>query len=612
MKLYLCEKPSQGEAVAKFLGMTAVHKKRGYYQKDNVLVTWAVGHLFKLQPPEYYKPELKKKWDFSHLPITPEPHRYEYVLGEKSKSQYTIIKKLLQKTDELFISTDPDPEGECIARNIIEMARYQGDMYRVLYNATDKKSLTRAFSSPQPAYKTEWMFNVARARAQSDWVVGMNLTMAMTLIVQKLGSSQVRNKAFPIGRVKTPTSMLVYLREVAIKRFKPTKFYSVEVDVFTEGQDVFTITFDVPDKFLVEGKLLDCSFAEKVKNYIEDQKIGVISEFTTETKSIQPPLPYELTTLQSACDKYDLGPDETLDILQSLYVKPFSATTYPRTNIPYLPDGLQEDISETVGCLLSLGIFDEMKDLLDLKKRTKAWDEKKVKVHHGIIPTTNKIDFTRLTQKQKAIYVLLSKRYLAQFLPDYTYEHTKAVVKLGELNCGVTFNVPVNLGWRVFESSDKEDKTQELPKLASGQKVGVKAVRVIEGQTKKPGRYTKASLAVAMENIASQLDDPTLKATLNDNDGIGTVATRATIIKELVKNGLLIEEKRQLKPSSLLEKYVMLIPNQLKEPANTALWERGFEAIQEGTITKDQFVEFQSKFVISAIEELKLKYLEIK
>lgn len=610
MKLYLCEKPSQGEDVAKFLGMSPVHKKQGYYQNGDVAVTWARGHLFKLQPPEHYMPELKKKWAFDKLPVVPE--EYKYALDVKAKAQWRVIKGLLKKAKEVYIATDPDPEGECIARNILKFASYKGDVFRVLYGSTDKKTLTKAFSNPLPSRETEWMYHSAQARAMADWVVGMNLTMAMTLVVQKLESSGGFKKAFPVGRVKTPAAMLVYLREQAIKNFKPVKYYEVEVDVYTQGGEQFTVSWEIPERGLVDGRLLERSYAEKAVEYIKTQKIGVIDSLTKEDKSQQPPLPYELTSLQSACEKYNISPDEALEIAQSLYDKPNSATTYPRTDTAYLTSGLAEDITETVTHLVKLDAFSPLSDKLDLKRRTKAWNDKKVKVHYGIIPTVTALNFSRLTDKQKAVYLMVAKRYLVQFLPDYVYESTNVGIKFGNVACKATCNIPKSMGWRSIEEAEDEDDSPELPALNRGLKVGVKEARVVEKTTRKPSRYTQSSLAKAMVNISSEVEDTDLKKLLSDKDGIGTVATRPAIIKDLIKSGLLMEEKRKLKPSRWFEKYMVHVPKQMKEPANSALWERGFQAIKEGQITTDKFVEFQAKFVRGAVSELHQLFSEIK
>ena len=540
------------------------------------------------------------------------PEEYKYSLDVKAKAQWRVIKGLLKKAKVVYISTDPDPEGECIARNILKFASFKGDVYRILYGATDKKTLTKAFANPLPSSETEWMYHSAMARAMADWVVGMNLTMAMTLVVQKLDSSGGFKKAFPVGRVKTPTAMLVFLREQAIKNFKPTKYYEVEIDVYTQSGDQFTVSWDIPERGLKEGRLLERGYAEKAVQYIKELKVGVIDSLVTEEKRKQPPLPYELTSLQSACDKFNISPDETLEIAQSLYDKPNSATTYPRTDTPYLASGLAEDINDTVSHLLNIDAFSTLLTKLDLNRRTKAWNDNKVKVHYGIIPTTTSLDFSRLTDKQKAVYLMVAKRYLIQFMPDYVYESTQVSVKFGNLNCKATCNISKSSGWRELENVDEDNETVELPALSRGQKVGIKDVRIVEKTTRKPSRYTQSTLAKGMVNIATEVADAELRKLLSDKDGIGTVATRAAIIKDLIKSGLLVEEKRQLKPSRWFEKNMVHIPKQMKEPANSALWERGFQAIKDGQITTDKFVEFQAKFVRGAVGELHHVFSEIK
>lgn len=611
MKLYLCEKPSQGRDVAKFLGMTPANKKQGYYESGNIVVTWALGHLFKLQPPEYYTPSLKSKWSFSALPVIPD--EYKYSLDSKSKPQFNVIKRLLKRADSVYIATDPDPEGEVIARNILKFAGYKNDIFRILYGSNDKKTLTKAFSNPRPIWETEWMYNVAVSRAYSDWIVGMNLTMAMTLVTQKLESSggHKHKKAFPIGRVKTPAAMLVYLREKAIKEFKSRTYYEVEIDLSTQTGEVFSVLWDVPDKALEDGKLFNRAYADQAVEYLKKHPEAVVDSVVNTEKSKEPPLPYELTSLQSDCAKYDIKPKETLEIAQSLYVEPFSATSYPRSDTPYLTNGLADDINETVEHLTKIDKFSDWVKVMDLKKRTKAWNDKKVKVHYGIIPTVNVVNFERLVDKQRAVYMLIAKRYLLQFMPDYVYYNTVLTIKIGNLSTTTTCNVVKNLGWRSFEV-DKKSTEVVLPVLDKGQCVTVKSVRILEKTTRSPPRYKQATLAAAMINIADEIDDPLLKKSLSSKDGIGTVTTRPAIISDLVLSGVLAEDNNELSPSRRFDKYVCLIPDQIKKPVNAALWERGFEAIQEENINIEQFVSFQEKFVKSAVKELEKVFSEIK
>lgn len=609
MKVYLCEKASQGGEIAAFLGMSLLHKKRGYYQKNNIVITWTRGRLFKLCAPEHYCAELKEKWSFDHLPVIPE--KFEYSLDSRAKSHFNIVKKLLKNAKEVYIATEPDPEGECIARNVLKFSGYKKEIYRILYLATDQKTLTKAFANPLPGGETQWMYQIALASAQSDWVIGMNLTIAMTLVIQRIKSSSAYKNAFPLGRVKTPAAMLVYAKEQAIKNFKAVTHYEIEIDVSTETDERFTLLWQTPERLLQQGRLLDVNYAKKAFTYVKSQKLGVTADCVKTIKAQQPPLPYDLTGLQLACERFDISPDETLEIAKSLYEMPLSAITYPKTHVGSLPISLTQNISDTLPLLLSLDIFSQLTEQVDLSRITSAWDDKKVKVTHGIIPTTKPIDIARLTQKQKAIYILVAKRYIAQFLPDHVVQKTNVRVKIGNFTAIANCALPVSTGWKLIEQ-ETNTCTPQLPLLKKNQKLTIKSVRLLEKTTKSPERYTRASLAHAMENISSSIEDKQLSALVNENDRIGTVSIRPAIIKDLVLSGLLIENKGELKPSSWFERYMPHIPQQLKQPVTSALWERGFTSIENGSLTATQFVNFQAKFVKAAVAELNKTFMEIK
>lgn len=614
-KLYLCEKPLQGKDVAAFLGMGPGSNRKGYCQAGDTVVTWAIGHLFRLSPPEHYEPRLADKWSFDCLPILPE--KFDYTLSPKTKGQFNVIKGLLSKAKAVYIATDPDPEGECIARNVLMFAKYKGPVFRVLYGSTDQATLEKAFANPIPATETEWMARTAAARGIADWLVGMNLTIAMTLLTQKIeGREGRRAKAFKVGRVKTPTCGLVSLREKAIKNFIPRTYYSVVATVWDKDKNSFNLNLELSDNFLEDGKLFNKSYAEKAVAYLLAQKIGIVNAVKCSDKSKSPPLPYDLTRLQSAADKYGLSPSEVLDIAQSLYSSPLSCTSYPRTDTQYLSEGLADAIDKTVSNLMKISLFSDYVGHLDLDKRSKAWNSSKVEVHHGIIPTSTDLNFERLTDKQKAIYVLISKRYLAQFLPDYQYSTTTVYVDAGNLKLVAEGITPKELGWKRFEISNSENEKEPdvitFPDLKKGDKLYLAEVKIVEKKTRAPARYSQATLANAMSSIASGIDNPEDKKLLNESDGIGTVATRPTIIGDIISCSLVEEKKNQLYSGRLFEKYFSLIPEQLKNPATTAMWERGFKAIKEGTITQDEFIDFQKRFIRMAVEKLRTEFDRIK
>ncbi|MBY8168170.1 hypothetical protein KW507_15960 [Vibrio fluvialis] len=607
MRVYLCEKPSQGQGIAEFLGMTPVHKKKGFYQKDNVCVTWAIGHLFDMQKPEYYQESLAKAWDLSLLPVVPE--KFEYIIKDTHKGQFKVIKSLLKKATEVFIATDPDPEGERIARTIIKFSGYKGALYRVLYSSLDKKTLDKAFANPVSGQETEWMDVISNARAKSDWLVGMNLTMALTCVEKKF--SHNNKGAFRTGRVKAIICYLVHKREIEIRNFKPRAFYRVLVTFLTKGGGEFEGEVILPDAFTEDGKLFNAQIANDLCNHIKDQKAGVVLSNVRDRKVKKPPLPYAQTTLQVAGERYGIPANETLATCQSLYAQPLTYQTYPRTGIRHLPSGMLVDAKVTLDNLTSVDQFSDYKPLIDVTRRSPAWNDKKVEVHHGIIPSPVKFDLSRLTEKQKVIFSLVAKRFLSQFAPDYEYDHCSIKVQIGNFVVSSTANIPVVQGWKSIESDvDDEDdgsgSSNNLPALAARDVVAIKDVRITESKTKAPGRYSTASLAAAMSNIANECkDNPDAAKRLQESDGIGTEATRSGLIDDSIKANLLLVKQGKLQPTERFEKIEPFIPLELKDPVMSAIWERGFEAIRNKQITEDAFLKMQSQYVAVAINKLR-------
>lgn len=606
MKLYLCEKPSQGADVAKFLGMTAVHKKQGYYQKDDVAVTWAVGHIFEMNPPEHYNPKVKEGWKLELLPVVPQDFYFEYTLKDNHKRQFKAVKSLLKKSTEVVIATDPDPEGERISRTILKFAGYKGTLLRVLYSSTDDASLTKAFANPIDAKETEWMDWVSTARAQSDWLVGMNLTMALTVLENR--TSKQKNKgAFRCGRVKTPLCMLVLKREVAIKNFVPVEHYAIEVDVKTECGASASVVWEVPSNFLDENKrLCKLNVAKQLVELIKKESHLTVTSAEKKEKSQGAPLPYSQTSLQVACDKFGIDAQETLDTCQSLYTKPLSNQSYPRTDIQHLPTGHHGDGQAIIDQLMKVEQFETYSSLLDASRKSRAWNDKKVDVHHGIIPTKKSVDFEGFTEKQKVVFTLVAKRYLSQFAAPYRFEHTEIKLALGQLSFKATCNVPIEMGWKAIEKGEAEEgeSTNTLPSVSEGDMLKIVDARIVTRTTKPPVRYSTSTLAEAAANIAKECDDPEAKKTLSETDGIGTGATRASMIDDCVRSGLLVLKGKKLQPSSRFTAMEPFIPNEIKDPATSALWERAFKGIQDEKITINQFVQMQANYVRKCVEKI--------
>ena len=606
MKLYLCEKPSQGASVAKFLGMTAVHKsKQGYFQKDDVAVTWAVGHIFEMNPPEHYEQKLKDGWKLELLPVVPEG-KFDYTIKDKQKRQYKVIKSLLKKATVVIIATDPDPEGERISRTILKYAGYKGSLLRVLYSSTDNTALTKAFANPVDAKETEWMNSVSRARAESDWLVGMNITMALSLLEKRVSKQKFKG-AFRCGRVKTPLCMLVLKRDEAINNFVPVEHYSVEVKVKTKCGALVDVAWQVPSNFLDANKrLCKKSVANQLVDLLKKKSAMTVVSTNKKEKSQGAPLPYSQTSLQVACDKFGIDAKETLDACQSLYSQPLSNQSYPRTDIQYLPTGQHGDAKSIIEQLMKVKEFVSYSSLLDASRKSRAWNDKKVDVHHGIIPTEKSVNFQGFTEKQKIVFTLVAKRYLSQFATNYRYEHTEIQLSVGNAIFKATCNIPLELGWKAIEKEIEEGEvTATLPSVSEGDVLDIVDAKIVTKTTKPPVRYTTSTLAEAAANIAKECDDPEVKKMLSEADGIGTGATRATMIDDCVRSGLLILKGKKLQASSRFIAMEPYIPHELKDPATSALWERAFNGIKVGKMEVSQFVVMQSNYVRKCIEKIK-------
>lgn len=614
LKVYICEKPSQGKDIASFLGMGATNKKNGHYRKGNVAVTWGFGHIFKLQPPDFYldKNVANKAWSFDQLPIIPAELDFKYTLNDKCKSQFNIIKGLVNQAECVFIATDPDPEGEAIARTILKFTRYKGQIKRVLYGSNDTKTLTLAFDNPLEINETDWMYHQQLARSFADWLIGMNFTRAVSIISQKMIRG-TRKKAFNVGRVKTPMCMLVFNREKAIINFKPQNYYEIKVHFFTEDKKQFSAKLDVPVKFLKDDKLLDLEIATKLKNYLLEQGKGVVKKSDVTRKTKAPPLPHDLPSLEAVCGRFNIEPDEVLDIAQSLYAQPLAATHYPRTDTRYLPKGLYDDALKTVKNLQEIDCFKSFE--INLSKVTKCWNDSKVKVHHAIIPNTKKVELSRLTKNQKIVYLILSSRLLAQFMNDHTYDETKYSVQIGNFFTSKTLKKVVDEGWRninKIEGGNTNSQSDDEIDLKLNQLVGISKVEIIKKVTKAPPRYTPTSLSSALGNIAKEIDDPELSKLLDEQDGIGTPATRSTAIKETIKAGLIDKKSGYLYVSEIFKSIEPLLPPQLKQPHLSALWERGFASIKRGDITVAHFVNLQADYVNKVCKKLEKINSEIR
>ncbi|EMD5318690.1 DNA topoisomerase 3, partial [Salmonella enterica] len=410
MRLFICEKPSQGRDLANVLGAT--RRGDGFLTGPGVTVTWAVGHLLETAPPEAYGQQYGKPWSLSALPILPSP--WQVVVKKETKSQFKVIERLLRQVDDVVISTDADREGEVIARELLEYCRWDGPVQRLWLSALDEMSIRAALQDLRPGAETLGMYHAGLGRARADWLIGMNLSRLYTLLAVQSGFDGV----ISVGRVQTPTLALVVRRDREIATFVPKPFWQVKA-LLSAGGRTFPAQW-VPAKVYTdeEKRCVHQNIAQQVAHLCRQAGAATVTECETKREKAAAPLAFSLGTLQQACGLlWDMSPQQVLDTAQSLYEK-HKATTYPRTDCGYLPESMREEIPSV---LSAIGLSDpECSSLLsglNTSFVSRIWNDKKITAHHGIIPTRNAFKFSALSEAERRVYTLIRRNYLAQFLP---------------------------------------------------------------------------------------------------------------------------------------------------------------------------------------------------
>lgn len=599
MKLFLCEKPSQAKDIANVLG--AKKRNDGFIAGNNFIVTWAFGHILEQAPPDAYD-EKYVSWDLATLPIL--PSKWQLTVKKEAKHQFEVIKKLLKQVDHVVIATDADREGELIAREILEYNGFDGKIERLWLSALDEKSIQDALSKISAGELTYPLYLAGLARSRADWLMGMNLTRLYTILAQKKGFRGVLS----VGRVQTPTLNLIVQRDNQIDNFKPVPYYDIELNL-SKNNTTFTAQW-VPSKNYTDDKnrCLNQSIANQVTELIKKNKSSIVHMIETKRETHSAPLAYDLGTLQQECSsKFGYGAQQVLDIAQSLYEK-HKATSYPRTDCGYLPTSMLSEVNAVIHAIFS---SDEsivhLKPLLDLSKVSRIWNDKKITAHHGIIPTQKTVDLSTFTTPEINVYKLIKTRYLANFLDSYELDVTKL-----QLNCsGQLFatsgKIVVNLGWKtLYIDSDKADTTDNLlPKLAKGDSCIVIDSKLKSLMTKAPDRFTEGTLISAMKNAAQFVTDPDLKKRLKDTTGLATEATRAGIIETLLNRGFIEKKKKNLQSTTIGKELIALLPDIVKDPGMTALWEQSFDDIASNRLTLQAFMNKQNTWTARLIENTK-------
>ena len=598
MRLYLCEKPSQGRDIAKVLGAT--RRGEGCLIGPEATVTWCIGHLLETAPPEAYG-EQYRRWSLEQLPIIPSQWKLE--VKPKTVKQFRVVQRLLGEADTVVIATDADREGEMIAREILERCRYHGPVQRLWLSALNEASIRQALAALKAGAETLPLYHSALARSRADWLVGINLSRLFTLLGRRAGYDGV----LPVGRVQTPTLRLVVERDRAIAAFVPTPYWEVEVQLSTEGH-VFSAKWLPPDRAADgAGRCIQHSAAEQVAQAIGANGTASVLSLNTEHVREAAPLPFDLGTLQEVCSRrLGLGAQETLDIAQSLY-ETHKAITYPRSDCGYLPDSMFAEVPVVLAALAkSNPLLSPALKSIDCSLRSRAWNDGKVSAHHGIIPTTAPVDISRMSDRERAVYELICAHYLVQFLPRHEFDRTVAQLECAAHRLRAVGKQIRVLGWKGLVGEPKEDeraeKSQVLPALREGMRCPVTSVELNHRQTTPPKPFTEGDLVKAMKQVAKWVDDPRLVQKLKETAGIGTEATRAAIIKGLIDHGYLLKKHRALSASAAAHTLVEAVPKAVVDPGMTAIWEQALDEIAAGRLSLETFVAKQAHWVAQLVE----------
>lgn len=599
MRLFIAEKPSLALAIATGLG--GQKKKEGYYECGDDVVTYCFGHIMQQYNPDDYD-EKYKTWKLETLPI--KPVKWKLKVSPDCKKQYGVIKRLVEKAAVIVNAGDPDREGQLLVDEVLnELGVLQTKpVQRILLNALDDKSVKAALNDLRDNKDFSGLRNSALARSRADWLIGMNFTRAYTLKAKEAG----HDIKFSIGRVQTPTAALVVRRELAIKNFKPTEFYNLAVSWQT-GSSTFISTWQPPDDCEgtdAEGHVVDKAVIQKVNEKILAAANGKIIQVEQKSGRSQQKLPYSLSSLQIDAGKmYDFTPQKVLDVQQTLYEK--KLTTYPRSDCEYLPTNQLTDVGTILNNIKS--VSDELHrfvDGADIKIRSRAWNDKKITAHHAIIPTTVKPDFGALSDDEKKLYEMIARAYVSQFYPVQTFLTTTIIVEASGEKFKTTGTVIQESGWKKLYASSNDDKEMILPSVVEGQEVSLVESEIKAGVTKPPARFTPATLIKAMKEIWKYVKDENLKSLLKECKGIGTEATRASIVETIQQRGYVKLEKKNLVPTETGFLLLDVVDENMTYPDITAKWEHDLEAISRRELPVKEFMAKQEGYIDSLLSNL--------
>ena len=597
MRLFIAEKPSLGKAIAAELGVTQTCQ--GYMVCGNDVVTWCFGHLLELYDPDDYN-ETWMLWRRSSLPMIPRGWRLKP--KKDALTQLQIINHLLSEAATVVNAGDPDREGQLLVDEVLEHFSYYGPVQRIWLASLDSRSIQKALATLKDNRDYANLRDSARARSQADWLIGMNATRAMTL----RGKESGRDGVLSMGRVQTPTLALVVNRDREIAAFTPIDYLILQATLQHDA-GMFSAIFkpsETQPGLDSEGRLVDGATAQGIMDAVRG-KNGIITSVTREKKKKPVPLPHCLSSLQKAASsKLGMTAQQVLDTAQSLYEK--KLTTYPRTDCRYLPEEQFGDAARIITALSGVSGLEAVTAKADSALRGPVWDTKKITAHHAIIPTGELPK--SLSKEENALYLMIAVQYFLQFYPPMLYEAQKILATIVETAWEARGRMIIEPGWTGFaaeeddEDAKKKEAEQSLPSVGNNDAVLCADVDALKKKTTPPSRFSEGSLIEAMANVHRFVSDASAKTVLKENEGLGTEATRASIIETLKGRKYIEPNGKSLVSTPLGQSLINMTPDVLKDPITTAEWEQRLEQIAHGETTLDAFMQEQIAILPSLLD----------
>ncbi|HHI4991351.1 TPA: DNA topoisomerase III [Vibrio parahaemolyticus] len=610
-RLFIAEKPSLGRAIAAALP-NPQKKDQGFIRCGNGdVVTWCIGHLLEQVEPDAYD-ERYKKWNMADLPIVPQ--QWQLRPRKSASKQLTVIRKLLKEATEVIHAGDPDREGQLLVDEVLDYCKLSKTKkeatQRLLISDLNLPAVKRALSSMRSNRDFIPLSVSALARSRADWLYGMNMSRAYTLLGQKAGYQGVLS----VGRVQTPVLGLVVRRDEEIENFVPKDYFTLHALILYQDQNG---AFDIRARWKPseackpwqdeEGRVLNRKLVENVANRIANQPAIVKESEQKQTKQ-SAPLPYSLSALQiDAAKRYAMSAQQVLDTCQALYEK-HKLITYPRSDCRYLP---LEHYSQA-GTVPS-AIANNAKELqsavngADLSIKSKAWNDKKVDAHHAIIPTPKQANVNALSGNEMKVYQLIARQYLMQFYPAAVYAEAKLVFDIAGGIFIAKGRQLVSPGWKsLMGKTDKEDEgIDAVPPLSEGTVLTCREGEIKDRKTEPPKHFTEATLLQAMTGIARYVADKELKKILRDTDGLGTEATRAGILDTLFKRQLLTRQGKSILSSQAGRGLINALPQDATYPDMTAHWEHQLQGMAERNQAYQPFMQALEQRIDGLMSQVK-------